>query len=527
MESALASARHVVFRIILLAIGCGFAYVIGEALLARQLEQSPPPEPPEETLPQQAASSVYHSSPWHFPFANRSVDMQSVIEAFSWDFRTDARANSHGFRTPEYSIARPPDTFRVVVVGDSITWGQGVRLPETFAVLLEQHLQRTLEDRGVQAEVIAVGICGSRFSDNVIRLRSHVEQLEPDLVVFQFFPNDLDYLTSYRRPELLASLTEHSNLLQAIYAFTERNRFWEILEHCVDRASIEWRLFTDGLAELDRWRRETTTPAMIVAFPPFDWRADGGNFDGFTELEEFDAVLSPPHEAMEQNGLPVLDLQQTFRDKAGRTFLCVSEQDGHPNAYAHSLVAEAMLSFFETGGYLPGDAGDLRPAHSAWQAEKRLRDEAHERWSELNLDYEAQLPFFEALLELHPDNAWLVAQVAHLNHQMGRREQACELYRSLPDLEPVVASPWYHIALCTDDPEEGQDALEQMLQTVPDHAPAVEEVMKQHGYAGRTEQACAAAVELGKLARYPEQFARAHEFFETHECSGLGLDFWE
>jgi hypothetical protein len=66
-----------------------------------------------------------------------------------------------------------------------------------------------------------------------------------------------------------------------------------------------------------------------------------------------------------------------------------------------------------------------------------------------------------------------------------------------------------------------------MLETVPDHAPALEEAMKQHGYSGRAEEACTSAVELGKLARYPKQFARAHEFFEEHGCQGLGLDFWE
>ncbi len=475
----------------------------------------------------QAASSVYHSSPWYYPFATRSVDMQSVIEAFSWDHRTDARANSHGFRTPEYTIAHPPETFRVVIVGDSITWGQGVRLPETFGVLLQEKLEQELAGRGLQAEVIAVGICGSRFSDNIIRLRSHVEQLEPDLVVFQYFPNDLDYLTSYRRPELLTSMAEHSNLLQAIQAFTERNRFWEILEHCIDQTSIEWRIFTDGLAELDRWRVETDTPVMIVSFPPFDWRADGGNFDGFTELEEFSPMLRPPHDAMEQLDIPVLDLLETFRDKAGRSFLCVSQQDGHPNSFAHSLVADAMLDFLETGGFLPDDAADLRPCHPSWAEERRLRDEAHESWAELNVDYEAQAPLFDALLELHPGNGWLVAQAAHLNQQRGQRERACELYRSLSALEPVVASPWYHISFCTDDPKEVQQLLEQMLQTIPDHAPTMEEVMKQHGYADQVEEACAAAIELGKLARYPEQFARAHAFFEEHSCADLGLDFWE
>jgi len=518
------SARHVVFRLVLLAMGCGLAYLLGEALLSVQSRRQKAPETVERT---QAARFVYHTSQWSFPFSTRTVDMHGVVEAFSWDRPTDANANSHGFRTAEYTIARPADTFRVAVVGDSITWGQGVKLPETFGVLLEQQLGEALAPHDVAAEVLALGVCGSRLADDFMRIRAHVESLQPDLVVIQFFPNDLEYLVSYRRPELLGALVEHSNLLQAIRAVVEKERFWELVELYSDPSSIEWRLFLDVLDALDGWRQRTGTPVVFLCSPPFDRRIDGENFDGYTELEQYTELLDRPLAEMERLGFPVFDLLDTFRTRAGRRFLCVSEQDGHPNALAHVLIAEALRQHLEDEGLIPRAKSELRPPGPAWATESQLRDQAEVRWDDLNQDYEPQKEFFENLLQLHPSNAWLVSQVAHLYQQMGELPRACELYRSLPELEPEIASPWYQISLCTDSNEERMAALERMLERVPDHAPAVEEMMKHHANAGQVEQACATAVELAKLARYPEQFARALEYFESNSCSGVGLDFWE
>ena len=47
------------------------------------------------------------------------------------------RQNSHGFRVPEYTISRPPETFRIVILGDSFTWGWGVSDDETFVLVLK------------------------------------------------------------------------------------------------------------------------------------------------------------------------------------------------------------------------------------------------------------------------------------------------------------------------------------------------------------------------------------------------------
>ena len=45
--------------------------------------------------------------------------------------------NSHGFRGPERSLIKPPGTFRIVVIGDSVTMGWGVAEALTYPPLIE------------------------------------------------------------------------------------------------------------------------------------------------------------------------------------------------------------------------------------------------------------------------------------------------------------------------------------------------------------------------------------------------------
>jgi hypothetical protein len=51
--------------------------------------------------------------------------------------------NQQGLRGPEVSQAKPPGTFRVLGLGDSFTFGTGVREQDTFLRRLEVDLDRS------------------------------------------------------------------------------------------------------------------------------------------------------------------------------------------------------------------------------------------------------------------------------------------------------------------------------------------------------------------------------------------------
>ncbi len=101
------------------------------------------------------------------------------------DFR--GKGNSLGFRDREHSIEKPPGTYRILVLGDSITQGFGIEANEdVFTSVLETKLRT----KGVNAEVLNFGVSGYNTEQEVETLREKGVPFDPDLVVLAFCAND-------------------------------------------------------------------------------------------------------------------------------------------------------------------------------------------------------------------------------------------------------------------------------------------------------------------------------------------------
>jgi lysophospholipase L1-like esterase len=97
--------------------------------------------------------------------------------------------NSLGLRGPDRPFARPaeaPDLLRIVAIGDSMTFGQGVEFEETFPSQLERLLRA--DDR--RAEVINVSRIGSGPESHFMMLREIGLRYDPDVVILNVFGND-------------------------------------------------------------------------------------------------------------------------------------------------------------------------------------------------------------------------------------------------------------------------------------------------------------------------------------------------
>ena len=101
------------------------------------------------------------------------------------------KINSLGFRDYEYSIKKPEDTFRIVVLGDSFTFGYGVNINETYVKQLEVLLNKKYEKN---IEVLNFGGNGGNTLLEVDYLRERVLDFEPDfvLILVGFTYNDVD-----------------------------------------------------------------------------------------------------------------------------------------------------------------------------------------------------------------------------------------------------------------------------------------------------------------------------------------------
>jgi hypothetical protein len=100
--------------------------------------------------------------------------------------------NRAGFRGPEWTIARPPETLRVAVVGDSFTEAPQVAYDQTFCAVAEHALGGCKGLGGKKVQVMDFGTDAYGTAQELITLRRHAWQYSPDIVVLAFFSgNDL------------------------------------------------------------------------------------------------------------------------------------------------------------------------------------------------------------------------------------------------------------------------------------------------------------------------------------------------
>jgi lysophospholipase L1-like esterase len=94
--------------------------------------------------------------------------------------------SSQGLRDREYSLQKPEGTTRILVLGDSVTFGTGVARAETFPKRLERSLRR----RGLPVEVMNAGVNGYTAYNELHYYLDEMRRYDPDLVVLAVVLND-------------------------------------------------------------------------------------------------------------------------------------------------------------------------------------------------------------------------------------------------------------------------------------------------------------------------------------------------
>jgi lysophospholipase L1-like esterase len=120
-----------------------------------------------------------------------------------WFAGVPAHTNSLGFRDQrEYSLTKAPGTFRILVLGDSVTFGHGALYETSYPYLLEQRLREWRPD--VKWEVWNLGVPGYNTAQELAYLEEVEARYSPDLVIVGFFLNDFTGFEPKRSPGLLA-----------------------------------------------------------------------------------------------------------------------------------------------------------------------------------------------------------------------------------------------------------------------------------------------------------------------------------
>lgn len=296
--------------------------------------------PPEERLPGVGIQFVpntefelnYDSNPRGYFDANNGLTY---------------RINEYGFRGPSYPKAKPAGTRRIVLLGDSFTFGEGVRFEDTLGERLERLLDAT---RDAPVEVLNLGVSGARTGAEVSYLRQRGLAFGPDLVILVYVLNDaaagdLDFWEDYRQ-QYEKRWLKGSYLASYLFARASRTvmgrRYIDELVESARSHSDRWRWSMRLLLEAKRLSTSAGSKFAVVIFP-FMYRLD----DSYP-FREFHRLV---FDYCQSKGIEVLDLLESFTGRRD-TDLWVHASDQHPNEIAHEIAAQAIGEFVLQRGLL-------------------------------------------------------------------------------------------------------------------------------------------------------------------------------
>jgi alginate O-acetyltransferase complex protein AlgI len=277
----------------------------------------------------------------------RDIFMYELVPSTAIIFKGEPfHVNQWGMRDKEYTLEKPPGTYRIAVVGSSHVMGSGVADGDTFESLVEQHLNRNSEDRHYELLNFAVG------GYTPLQEMAVVERK-----VFKFGPDAVFYF-------------EHKR---------ELNREVDSLLRLVRRRiRPPYPFLTELLHEADV---HADTPLAIGRrrLRPFRMRLLKWTYQRIVELCRSHGVrpvwifLPIAHErdperllnAARTAGFTTLDLSGVY-DGYDRSSLAVAPWDQHPNRLAQQLIADRLYASLEQR---PDLLGLPKPAERGMQGD--------------------------------------------------------------------------------------------------------------------------------------------------------------
>jgi lysophospholipase L1-like esterase len=153
---------------------------------------------------------------WYLYSSHRNAGLiwgpYSVVEHATDEFSYQVRINNLGFRDRDFA-ARKSGAKRVLVIGDSFTYGWGVDADRSWPKVMERELRKG----GLQIEVANLGSPGAGPAEYAALAARAIPVLQPDLVVVAMLQADDLYQAADSPAERQAPAGE--KVLQAVRAY--------------------------------------------------------------------------------------------------------------------------------------------------------------------------------------------------------------------------------------------------------------------------------------------------------------------
>jgi len=251
--------------------------------------------------------------------------------------------NAQGLRDDRPAGPKAPGEKRLLVLGDSVTFGATVRTDEAYPRVLEGELARA----GRPWRVLNAGVTSYDAAQEADWLELFGWQLEPDVVAIAFCRNDV-YPSDRGNGRLRTAtsapvcwLTEHS-----LATFCLERGLWygrERLSRGLRRQSTppSFGVVEEAYRGLSASARDHSVPVVLIVFPTRNL-IEGRESDDYSERLQ---------RLGQEFGWGVIDLDEAFRDDAASLFL--PDDPVHPNAAGYRRAGQYLARRLTEKDLLP------------------------------------------------------------------------------------------------------------------------------------------------------------------------------
>lgn len=272
------------------------------------------------------------------------------------EYQMEIKTNSEGFRDIERELNKPKDVFRILVVGDSFTFGWGVEAKQTYSSVLQKLLNEKIPAKKFKYEVFNMGLHNIGTLEELEIIKNGLKY-KPDLILLgllaenRWYPangNDLcdnfrssskfknrtsiDYLNSFHR-----FLSKNS----ALYFFVMdkkgqilRRRLIALREgQNQPQIDAAWHITKSALIKINSIAKKAGAEFVIIRIPFL--------YDVYRE--DKDRVKSIMEEFGKKNKINICDLLTVLRkNKDSDLYYPI---DGHWRPQAHSIAAQEIFDY--------------------------------------------------------------------------------------------------------------------------------------------------------------------------------------
>jgi lysophospholipase L1-like esterase len=216
-----------------------------------------------------------------------------------------------------HTETKDSNVFRIACLGDSLTFGTGVSLEETWPAQLEKNLNRVAWEPLV--EVINAGIAGYSLYDEWFFFLQQIYRYSPDFVIVGLCENDAE-----------------------LFGATQGN-YEDHVRECWSENGPYLPYFKAALAEFGRQLSALNIPFLVAFY----------DISGSKEASGYSSMLQ---RICADNEFCFVDLASEFTGEFSgniNTTMRASSVDGHPSATAHQIAAQKLTKYITRNKVLP------------------------------------------------------------------------------------------------------------------------------------------------------------------------------